>query len=50
MLYLAVFDNLTTLTQQHKPNFFAATRPKDDLYPILHIQALISNVRHLLNC
>ena len=52
MLYVPVFDYLTTLTQQHKPNFFAATRPKDDLYPTLHKQALISNVRvsHLLNC
>ena len=50
MLYLPVFDNLTTFTQQHKPNIFAATRPKGDLYPILHTQALISNISHLLNC
>jgi hypothetical protein len=50
MLYLPVFDNLTTFTQQHKPNIFAATRPKDDLYPILHTHALISNISHLLNC
>jgi len=50
MLYLPVFDYLTPLTQQHKPNFFAATRPEDVLYPILHTQALISNARYLINC